>query len=155
MIDYDHSQGGLTSNGNLSNMDGPFEAHWTFDQQGQLVTAQCDLTAGAFALLWDGIAASVGAGGVFWKCLATDPTRLTDPTLYHVVTILKVQDGRAHSRTFLVPSGEADPVFVAWLDILAAPGGVRCGDIMPFRKERVAADVGRSKLASERGKVPA
>ena len=139
MIDYDHSNNGLMCNGNLSNIEGPFEAHWTFDQEGQLATATRYLTTEAFGLLWDGVTASVSAGGVFWKHQATDPTRLIDPDLHHVIAVLQAQDGWMRSRTFLVPSSEADPAFVTWLDALAAPGNTRYGGIVHTRKGHAVA----------------
>ena len=120
-IDYARRQGGLTCNGILSDMGGAFDALWTFDREGQLVTDERPLTDEAFALLWDGIAASVSAGGVFWRCLVTDPTRLMDPDLYHVISTVQAQGGWAKHRTFMVPAGEAEPAFLAWFESLAVP----------------------------------
>lgn len=78
MIDYDHVQDGLTCSGVLSNIDGPFEAYWTLDQQGHLATEERDLTDGAFGLLWDGIASLVSTGGCSGSVwLLTRPAWLT------------------------------------------------------------------------------
>ena len=120
-IDYARRQDSLTCNGILSDMGGTLDALWTFDREGQLVTDEHPLTEQAFALLWDGIAASVSAGGVFWKCLVTDPTRSIDPDLYHVISTVQVQGGWAKHCTFMVPVDEAEPAFLAWLASLAVP----------------------------------
>ena len=133
-IDYARRQGDLTCNGILSDTDGALDALWTFDREGQLVTDEHLLTGGAFALLWDGIAASVSTGGVFGRCLVTDPTRLIDPDLYHVISTMETQGGWAKHSTFMVPAGEAEPVFAAWLESLAVPdwkGKVRLPGRMP------------------------
>lgn len=97
-------------------MEGGFEAHWIFEGRGEIVTEVRPLTQADFALLWDGVAASVGGDGVFGKYLVADPTRLVDPGLYHVITTTQVWEGRLQRRTFMVPTGEMDPMFAAWLN---------------------------------------
>lgn len=139
MIDYDHHQGGSQCNGNLSDVEGRFEAHWTFDDdRGGTVTETHALAGERFALLWNGIAASVMGNRVFGKCLVADPTRLVDPDLYHVITTTQVRGGQLQHRTFMVPADETDPAFLAWLDALAVPGAVGRGDPVPAGTERAA-----------------
>ena len=70
MIDCDHLQGGFPCNSNLSDVDGGFEAHWTFEGRGGTATEARLFTDEKFALLWDSIAASVSGGGVFGRCLS-------------------------------------------------------------------------------------
>lgn len=137
MIDYDHHQGGSPCNGNLSDVEGRFEAHWIFDDdRGGTVMETRSLTGEKFALLWNSVAASVMGNHVFGKCLVTDPTRLVDPDLYHIITTTQVQDSQLQHRTFMVPADERDPAFLAWLDALAVPGAVRRGDPALARTER-------------------
>jgi len=51
MIDYDHVQGGYPCNGNLSDVEGGFEAHWTFEGRDGTMTERRPLTPEGFALL--------------------------------------------------------------------------------------------------------
>ena len=155
MIDYDHLQSGFRCNGNLSDVDGRFEAHWTFEGRGGTATEARPLTGEEFALLWDGVAASVSGGGVFGRCLVADPTRLIDPDLHHVVVTTQVQDGRLQHRTFMVPSSEADPAFLAWLDALAVAGRAGCGSSTSARVGQVDAGAERMESAAQRDSVPA
>lgn len=115
-------------------MDGRIEAGWTFDRNDETVTEEHALSDEAFGMLWDGIAASLREGGFFRACLFTDPARLIDPALYHVITTVQVQDGRVLYWTFMVPSGEVDPVFTAWLEALAVSGGARAKERISVRK---------------------
>ena len=137
-IDYDHLQGGLPCSAVLSDMDGKIEAGWTFDRNDETVTEEHALTDEAFGMLWNGIAASLSGEGIFRACLVTDPARLIDPALYHVITTVQVQDGRVRYWTFMVPSGEVDPVFTAWLEALAVPGSARAKDHIHVRKLQAA-----------------
>lgn len=153
MIDYDHVQGGFPCNGNLSDVGGGFEAHWTFEGRGGTMTEERRVTREGFALLWDGIAASASRGGVFWRCLVTDPTRLIDPDLHHVITTTQVQDGRLRHRTFMVPSGDADPAFAAWLGALAVPGGARRGASLSERADHDTSEAEDARTAAQRDEV--
>lgn len=153
MIDYDHIQGDHPCNGNLSDVEGGFEAHWTFEGREGTMTEMRPLTHEGFALLWDGIAASISGGGVFGRCLVTDPTRLIDPDLHHVITTTQVQDGWVRHWTFMVPASEADPAFVAWLDALMVPGGARRGTCMPERAGTGVA--GQANAAAQRDRISA
>ena len=128
----------LPCNAVLSDMDGRIEAGWIFDRNDETVTEEHALSKEVFGMLWDGIAASLREGGIFRACLVTDPTRLIDPALYHVITTVQVRDGRVQYWTFMVPSGEADPVFTAWLEALAVPGGARAKERIPVRKLQAA-----------------
>jgi len=112
-------------------MEGGFEAHWIFEGRGETVTEVRPLTQADFALLWDGVAASVGGDAVFGKCLVADPTRLVDPGLYHVITTTQVWEGRLQRRTFMVPTGEMGPMFAAWLNELVVPGQAQNKRCMP------------------------
>lgn len=153
MIDYDHVQGSFPCNGNLSDVDGGFEAHWTYEGRGGTVTEARALTDREFALLWGGIAASVSGDGVFGRCLVTDPNHLVDPASHHVITATQVRDGRLQHRTFMVPSSEADPVFVAWLDNLAVPGGARRGASMSERTDHGTGVAGDTNIAAQQDRV--
>lgn len=157
MIDYDHLQGGSPCNANLSDMEGGFEAHWTFGDNGETVTQARALTDEGFALLWDGIAASVSGDGVFGRCLVADPTRLIDPDHHHVITTTQVQDGQVRHRTFMVPVGETDLAFTTWLEALAVPGGSRHDDLAPMCAPcgARAAQTGSTETEVRREKVPA
>ena len=122
MIDYDHSPDGLTRNAVVTDKGGTVEALWSFDRHGGLATEVHGIADAAFGLLWDGIAASLIRGGVFGRCLVTNPTRLIDPAGHHVIAAVQVRDGWMQHRTFMVPAGEADLAFVAWLAVLTATG---------------------------------
>lgn len=157
MIDYGHQQGGSPCNGNLSDVEGVFEAYWTFDDdRGGTVTEACALASERFALLRDSIAVSVMGNRVFGKRLVTDPTRLVDADLYHVITTTQVQGSRTRHRTFMVPADEMDPSFLAWLDALAVPGAVGRGDPVPAGTEQAAttAQAGHVGAKSRHGAAP-
>lgn len=164
-IDYDHQQDSFFCNAMLSNMTGPFEAHWTFDRDGEMRTDVRALTGEEFGLLWDGIAASLGTGGVFGRCLVDDPTRLIDPAAHHVIATLQVNGSVVQHRTYMVPSDEADPAFMAWLAALAAPGatprdvswppcGPQSSDGPTIRKADAALRHGRVGGVDEMAAVP-
>lgn len=156
MIDYDHLQGDRSCNGNLSDVEGGYEAHWTFGSPDGTATEAPFLTGRRFALLWDGIAASLGGDGVFGRCLVTDPTRLVDPASHHVITTTQVRDGRVLHRTFMVPTGESDPAFLAWLDALGMPGSMDRGGPATAGRNRVfTVQAGQARAASRRDTVPA
>lgn len=153
MIDYDHQQDGSLCNGNLSIIKGKAEAHWTFDGRSGAMMEERLLTVECFALLWDGIAASVRKGGVFGMSLVTDPTRLADAGLCHVVTTTQVQDGLLQHRTFMVPTAQTDPAFLAWLELLV-PSEMRNGPLMPVQGKH-AALAEHAQPAAWRDLVPA
>ena len=140
MIDYAHSPDGLTCNANVTEEGGKVEAIWTFDRHGELATDVHPVPDEAFRLLWDGIAASLNGGGVFWTCLVADPTRLIDPDAYHVVATVQVSDGRLQHRTFMVPVAHADLTFTTWLALLTATAQPQHG--------AVELDVGPKELAA-------
>lgn len=156
MIDYDRSHGASSCNGNLSDVGGGCEAHWTLARPDGILTRTPPLTGEEFALLWDGVAAPVGGGGIFGKFLVTDPTRLVDPASYHVITATQVRDGLLLHRTFMVPAGESDPAVLSWLDALGVPGDVDPGGLAPAGgSHAVKAQAGQARGASRRDTVPA
>ena len=79
------------------------------------------VTEAVFATLWDGIAASLKNGGVFWRCLMTDPCRLINPEAGHMIVATSEPIGQVRYLTFVVPIDEADPEFAAWLQALGVP----------------------------------
>ncbi len=127
LIDYCYSRNGCPCNAVVYDMDGKVEANWTLDRDGEAMTEVHPVANEAFGLLWERIATSVSGGGVFWTHLVTDPTRLIDPAVHHVISAVNVRDGRLWHRTFMVPAGEADPVFTGWLEALAVLRGLRRG----------------------------
>lgn len=156
MIDYDRSHGTFSCNGNLSDVGGGFEAHWTLARPDGVSTRTPSLTGEGFALLWDGVAAPVGGGGILGRFLVTDPTRLVDPASHHVITATQVWDGQLLHRTFMVPAGESDPAFLSWLDALEVPGDVNPGGLAPAGgSNAVRAQAGQARAAGRRDTVPA
>lgn len=137
VIDYGHARAGYLCNAILSDMDGAVEAHWTLGRGNKLVSEARPLSREAFELLWDGIAASVGDGGVFLAHLVTDPTRLLSSPVHHVVSTVQARAGQAWQRTFMVPVSEVDPAFLGWLAALAIPARPPLGEPASKREGRL------------------
>ena len=137
IIDYDRSRGGHVCNAVLSDRGGGAEASWTHGRHDAVVAEARPLTGEAFGRLWDGIAASVRDGGAFGRHLVADPTRPVVPAAHHVISTVHAQGGRVRHRTFMVPVGEADPAFAAWLEALGVPAratSLRSGHARPAVK---------------------
>lgn len=120
-IDYARTLQGAICNGIVSDGDGEPDAAWTCDLDGRLTTLVLPVSQEVFAGLWDGIMASMARHGVFWRHLVTDPTRLIDPGLNHVIAAVSGQGGWQCHLTFLIPADEASHEFTTWLETLAVP----------------------------------
>ncbi len=119
LIDYGHLRDGVLYHGTVSDLDGVVKATWTYELDGEKVTRDQPIDLARFASLWGGIANLE----VFQRNVIRSPDVPIDPTTHHVVGIVFKHEGQQGHYVYLIPAGEADPQFRAWLEALDVPTG--------------------------------
>jgi hypothetical protein len=103
VINFVHEEDGVFVNGTVSTLDGTPKASWTFAQDGGEFTQDVDA-------LWN-----VMNEPVFTRHAVRSPETELDFRNNYIVGIMFNVRGEAGRVTYLIPSGERDPVWRKWL----------------------------------------
>jgi hypothetical protein len=117
VIDYGHLVGGVLYHGTLSDLSGPVQSTWTYEEDGRLVRRNQPIDQETFTRVWDGLFQL----SVFKRSLGEDLATPIDPTAQHVVGVVRTEEGVYRRACYLVPAGESSAEFAEWLRALNPP----------------------------------
>jgi len=119
VIQYAHLRNENLYTGTVSDLDNALRSTWTYQQGHRKVTVDQPIDLKTFDLLCKG----TKDYKVFQRNLARDSRTRLDPSAFHIVTFIVIQNGREQTQTFLIPAGESDQEFSKWLKALNVPVG--------------------------------